>query len=80
VELPPGTRPEQLRTLRIQCLPAPVPEGQKPQPRPTAALQRINRLFMLDADFRPGRNLLEGSIGRALKPGASVTLEIPRSN
>jgi hypothetical protein len=80
VELPPGTRPEHLRTLRIQCLPAPVPEGERPPSQPGAVLQRINRLFLLDDDFRPGRNLLATPIGRTLKPGASLSLEIPHSN
>jgi hypothetical protein len=80
VELPPGTRPEQLRLLRIQSLPAPVPEGQRPPSQPRAVLQRINRLFLLDDRFRPGRTLLDTAIGKSLKPGASLTLEIPHSN
>jgi len=77
VELPQGTRPEDLRRLRIQCSPAPPPEGQPPVPSPRADIREVKRLFLLGADYVPGRSILSRQINRSLKPGRSVTIEIP---
>ena len=81
VELPPGTRPHDIRTLRIHCRPAPVPEGKMPVPSPAAEIRSVLRLFLLEKDYRPGQNLLERVVGRRLRPGQSLALSpdsIPR--
>jgi hypothetical protein len=76
IELPPGTRADQLRTLRVQCLPAPVPEGERPPARPASTVERISRLFLLDSNYRPGPSMLESRIRKELRPGRSLTLKI----
>ncbi len=78
IELPRGTRPEALRALRIQCRAAPPAEGEKPVPSPRAELLAVRRLFLLDRDFHPGRNLMEREIASSLKPGQSLTLRLTR--
>jgi hypothetical protein len=78
IELPPGTRADQLRALRLQCLPAPVPEGERPVARPAATVDRVSKLFLLDPNHRPGPSLLNSAIRRELRPGRSLTLPIAR--
>jgi hypothetical protein len=77
VELPPGTRNEDLQRLRINSLPAPVPPGEKPLPSPIVDVLSVNRVFFLTPDYEPGPNLLELRVNRKLRPGKSLTLEFP---
>src|SRR5207247_4855355 len=74
VELPPGTRPRDIRALSIHCRPAPVAEGKMPVPSPAAEIRFVGRLFLLEKDYRPGQNLLARTVVRRLRPGESVTL------
>ncbi len=78
IELPAGTRGEDLLRLRIDCAPAPVPEGERPVASPAARLESVNLLFLLGSDYRPGPNLLEKKINRRLTPPHSLTVEISR--
>jgi hypothetical protein len=77
IELPPGTGPQELHLLRIQCSPAPPPEGEMPVSSPRANILTVKRLFFLGQDYMPGPNLLDRNVNRVLKPGQS--LEIPIS-
>jgi len=76
VELPAGTAAADLRALRIQCRPAPPPEGERPVPAPGAVIRHVPRLFLLEANYLPGPNLLDRAVGRRLRPGDSVTIAI----
>ncbi len=77
IELPQGTRPQELRRLRIQCSPAPLAEGESPVASPRAEIQAVKRLFLLGRDYVPGPSLLSRQINRSLKPARAMTIEIP---
>ena len=79
IELPQGTRPKDLRRLRIQCSPAPLAEGQPPVPSPRADIKEVKRLFLLGQDYVPQPSILSRAVNRSLKPGQSMTIEIPDS-
>ncbi len=76
IELPAGTRAEDLLRLRVNCSPAPVPEGGKPVRSPGATIESVNELFMLLPDYRPGSSFFSKKINRKLRPGASLTIPI----
>ncbi len=77
IELPQGTMPKDLTRLRIECSPAPLEEGQPPVSSPRADIQSISRLFLLDSHFVPGPSILNKAVNRSLRPGRSMTIEIP---
>jgi hypothetical protein len=77
VELPAGTGPEDLESLRIRCRRAPAAEGEKPVLSPTAEIQSVRKLFFLDHNYQPGPNLLDIAPNRNLKPGQSLTIPMP---
>ena len=72
VELPPGTSAGQIRALRVQCLPEPLPQGDAPVSNPRAVIRSIGRLFMLRSDFVPGPSVLSWAGPASLKPGKSL--------
>ncbi len=80
VELPAGTGPDDLESLRIRCRRAPAPEGEKPVRSPAAEIQLVRKLFFLDDKYQPGPNLLDVAPNRNLKPGQSLTIPIPKSS
>lgn len=60
VELPPGTRPDQIEEIGFECIALPK--------RPELAagvcrLEALSKLFLLDAQYRPGSNLAAGAPG-----------------
>jgi len=58
VELPPGTKAEDLATISFDCLVAPPEEKGEPMPHSgTCAIETIGKLFLLDAGYKPGPNL-----------------------
>ncbi len=76
IELPQGTRLQDLRRLRIQCAPAPLPEGQSPVPSPRAYVQAATHLFFLGRDYLPQPGFLSRQINRSVKPGHAITIDI----
>ncbi len=78
IELPAGTRAEDLLLLRVNCSPAPVPEGGKPVRSPGVRIESVNRLFMLQPDYHPGPSFLAKKIDRRIRPGESLTIPIRR--
>lgn len=78
IELPAGSRAEDLRRIRVHCSPALVAEGEMPVKSPGAAFEAVNRLFLLQPDYRPGLNLLAMQVRRNLRPGQSLTMELKR--
>jgi len=75
-ELPPGSKAQDIRALRINCRPAPLAEGEMPVRSPGAVVRAVSRLFLLDENYHPGPNLLDRSPNRKLKPGQSLTLTL----
>jgi hypothetical protein len=54
VELPPGTRPDQIGEIGFECLPAPV----KPEPAAgTCRLLAVSKVFFLKPDYAPGESI-----------------------
>jgi hypothetical protein len=74
VELPPGTRPEDLLELRLRCYRAEPREGEPAVARPEARLEAVPKVFLLREDYAPGENLMARTLGRRLRPGQSLTL------
>ncbi len=74
VELPPGTKPSDLKSLRIQCARAPLRKGDTPVREATARLKSISQVFLLDADYQPGPDLLARKLRHTLRPGRSYTV------
>lgn len=80
IELPPGTGPDDLHSLRIRCRRAPAQEGEKPVQSAAAEIRSMRKLFFLDDEYRPGPNLLDVAPNRNLKPGQSLTIPILKSS
>ncbi len=74
IELPPGTKLSDLNALRIRCARASPKDGEPPVKDATARLESIVQVFLLDIDYRPGRNLLAREIRPVLRPGGSYTI------
>ena len=54
IELPPGTRPEQIEEVGFECHVI----VDKPQPLAGhCTLQALSKMFLLDSDYRPGRSI-----------------------
>ena len=75
IELPPGTRTDDLQLLRIHCLPAALPEDGKPMSSPRAEILSVNKVFFLTQDYRPGENLLDRTLKTRINPGRSLAIE-----
>ncbi len=58
VELPPGTKAEDLATLSFDCLVAPPEEKGEPMPHSgSCQIESIGKIFLLDSGYKPGPNL-----------------------
>jgi len=77
IELPHGTSAGDISELRIHADSAPVEKGRKPVALPAARLISLPTVFMLDANYVPGKPLLNRKIGRTLRPGESVSIRVP---
>jgi hypothetical protein len=71
VPLPAGIDLSSVRALRFQAFERPNPPGagQPTTERPTARLTHINKVFMLDASYRPGASRFRWRGDQTLVPG-----------
>jgi hypothetical protein len=78
VALPPGESAADVRALRLRAHTRPPRRGEPPLPRGTgsARVERVNRLYGLGPDDRPGPNLFRWSAGADLVPDGPA-LELP---
>ena len=62
--LPAGTRPSDIRAIRLQAFERPPAQGAAPAAADAVVVTRINKVFMLDEHFLPGASILtwQGSI------------------
>jgi len=80
VALPPGTKAEELRGLRVRAFTRRPREKEPPLPPGSgrARLRRVNTLFLLGEDDEPGPSLFRWRGDAALVPGGSShELELP---
>jgi len=66
VELPPGTRPEQIAEIGLECLVV-RPERERWPHSGACLIESVSRAFFLEADYRPGPGLWS-------LPGASMVI------
>ena len=57
VELPPGTKPEQIAEIGFECLVAPPEKGQPMARSGTCRLESVSKAFLLDGAAIPGPSL-----------------------
>jgi hypothetical protein len=78
VALPEGMGASAVRAIRLRAYTRPPAEGEPPLAPGSgrALLQSVNRLFVLDANDEPGRNLLTWT-GEATLAGEGPAFEIP---
>ena len=76
--LPAGTRPSDIRAIRVHAFDAAPAKGGGPAAPGVVNLTRINKVFMLDEAYLPGRSLLHWE-GSAAVPagGAPYEVKIP---
>jgi hypothetical protein len=78
IPVPAGTRTSDLRALRVFAYERPPSEGKPPVPPTPVRLTHINKLFLLDEQFVPGRSLLKWQGTEAiLVDGAPFEIRIP---
>jgi len=76
VELPPGTKEESMEFVAIECEDMRTPVGFVDNPSagtPESILRSVSKAFLLDSDYRPGRNLIESHLPLMLHPGDMYT-------
>ncbi len=58
IELPPGTRPEQIAEIGLQCVvsPGPSPDRRMPQSG-DCHVDQVQQAFMLDQDYKPAKSI-----------------------
>lgn len=72
VELPPGTKPDSIELIGIECLDLRDAFSREHSPitqQPESVLQSISKAFMLDSGYRPGASILNVSPALTLHPG-----------
>ena len=67
--LPAGTRAADVRAIRVQAFERAPEKGAAPAASNPVTLTRINKMFMLDDRFLPGRSILEWTGSQTLRPG-----------
>lgn len=76
VELPPGTKPADIATVGFGCIVAPPAKRGDPMPHSgNCELQRVSKMFFLDEQYRPGKNLLVVDKPVTLPTGRAVLLK-----
>jgi hypothetical protein len=76
--LPAGTRPTDLRAIRVHAFDRPTAEGGTPAAPGVVHLTRINKVFMLDESFLPGPSILHWEGAVSIPVGADpVEVKIP---
>jgi hypothetical protein len=76
VELPPGTKPEAIEFIGVECLDRRDPFAREHSPvseQPESILQSISKAFMLDSDYKPGKSILDVNPSLTLHPGDFYT-------
>jgi hypothetical protein len=53
VELPPGTKPENIAAVEFRCLVAPAPKGESQAHSGRCQLDRVNKAFFLNQEYAP---------------------------
>ncbi|HEU0140926.1 MAG TPA: hypothetical protein VFQ79_14480 [Bryobacteraceae bacterium] len=73
LELPPGTIPETIEEIGVECLVAPVPPG---KPLPEGGLCKVDQIaaFMLDEEYRPRPVLMESKPAIEIRTGSILLL------
>jgi hypothetical protein len=66
--LPAGTRPSDIRAVRVQVYSRPPAEGTSLPPADPVQLMRINKAFMLDESFGPGPSILRWEGPVSIRP------------
>src|SRR5438105_10272622 len=78
IPLPPATAARDIRALRARAYSRPPSDGQRAAPAGPVRLTRINTVFLLDEEFRPGPSLLRWSGDATLAAdGPPFDLAIP---
>jgi hypothetical protein len=67
--LPVGTRAPDVRAIRVQAFERAPEQGDAPVAPNPVTLTRINKMFMLDEQFLPGRSILKWTGSQTLRPG-----------
>jgi CheY-like chemotaxis protein len=75
VELPPGTRPEQIGEIGLSCVVAPGADRKMPLAG-ECRVDQITKVFLLDRDYRPGANLWTMPNAAVIPSGEMLTFSI----
>ena len=76
VELPPGTAEEDIELIAFQCLDLRGVDAGGARDDGKCDLQEVEKVFLLDSEYRPGRNLLRNSTPLSLRPGEMVAFPL----
>ncbi|MCZ6904677.1 MAG: hypothetical protein O7F56_03310, partial [Acidobacteria bacterium] len=76
VELPPGTAEEDIELIAFQCLDLRGVDAGGARDDGKCDLQEVQKVFLLDSEYRPGRNLLRNSTPLSLRPGEMVAFPL----
>jgi hypothetical protein len=68
--VPAATRPSNIQAIRVHAFARPPQKGDGPTAPGFVNLTRINKVFMLDDSFLPGRSILHWEGGRSIPVGA----------
>jgi CheY-like chemotaxis protein len=71
VELPPGTRPEQIGEIGFSCVVAEKASADAP-----CRVEAVTKCFFLDRDYRPGENVWRLSTAEEIAAGQTWTSEL----
>jgi hypothetical protein len=67
--LPAGTRPSDIRAIRVHAFERPATDGKAPVPANPVTFTRINKVFMLDEHDLPGPSILSWRGSQTLRAG-----------
>jgi hypothetical protein len=74
--LPEGTRPSDIRAIRVQAFARVPPDGEPRVAADPVTITRINKVFMLDAHDRPGPSMLHWEGAASIRAGGDP-FEVP---
>jgi hypothetical protein len=72
VELPPGTRADQIGEVEFQCVVVPPPRDKPIARAGVCKLESVSKMFLLEGDGRPGPNFWKGTIAGEIPTGRSL--------
>lgn len=76
VELPPNTKAGDIAAIAVECVDLRDPRLPSAAPPPDATLHSGGKAFLLDADYRPGPNLLAQHAEATIHSGEMITLPV----